>query len=452
MIDPASFVLNRFGMGGRPDERSKIARDPFGWVMDGLVSSPDISLLQNLPHSTENFQQFRALQLLRQDFFGGLGSQEQVDQANSVYIGSLTRQNIAHFGQSIASVNPVKERLAQFWANHFTVSALNDRAHPGVSSFRRETIYPNLSGTFADMLQAVETHPTMLIYLDNYLSIGPNSAFGLQTGGDLNENLAREILELHTLGADGGYGQSDVRSFARILTGWSIGGPDEANTPDETVFFDIAHEPGTHTVLGKRYGADGKNQLLSALSDFAVHPSTAIFIATKLARHFIADIPPPDAVAQIAKTFKNTGGDLPSVHRTTFEVAMLYSKPQAKARTPYDYIVAMGRALNLDAAIEGTFDGLYSTLYELGNVPGFSPDPDGWADDNASWVTPQGIIRRVNIAQAVSDVVRSVDALRLIKSLYGRTLGESTRQQIEDADSPEQSLAIALASPEMNYR
>ncbi len=193
-------------------------------------------------------------------------------------------------------------------------------------AFEREAIRPHVLGNFTDLLLAVEQHPAMLLYLDNYLSVGPGSRLARMAARrqterkiGINENLAREILELHTLGVNGGYTQQDVTTFAQVLTGWSIGGNFgrlQDGEPGQFTFREALHEPGAKTVLGKRYSEDGESEGKAVLRDVAAKPATATFIATKLARHFIADEPPPAAVEKLAKSFTKSHGDLPTVYRT----------------------------------------------------------------------------------------------------------------------------------------
>ena len=213
------------------------------------------------------------------------------------------------------------ERLAMFWANHFAISAAKG-PHVRViaGAFEREAIRPHVFGRFADMLLAVETHPAMLFFLDNQQSFGPNSVAGQNRKRGLNENLAREILELHTLGVNGGYTQDDVTSLARIITGWTVVGREGRLGPPGTfAFFANAHEPGDQRLLGKTYVDAGFEQGRAALMDLARHPATATHVAVKLARHFISDDPPKALIDKLATTFKATEGDLAAVSTALVE-------------------------------------------------------------------------------------------------------------------------------------
>ena len=234
-------------------------------------------------------------------------------------------KSAARVSHAASTDAPFVERLVQFWSNHFCISASKG---PGVrimaGGFEREAIRPHVLGRFGDMLKAVEQHPAMLIYLDNAQSIGPNSQAGRNRGRGLNENLAREILELHTLGVDGGYTQADVTSLARIITGWTIvdqrfaaaqpkGRPAQNLTVGTFMFAQPRHEPGQQTVLGKVYADNGLATGEEALADLARHPATARHIARKLAQHFVSETPPPALVARLEKTFRDTDGNLGAV-------------------------------------------------------------------------------------------------------------------------------------------
>ena len=243
----------------------------------------------------------------------------------------------------LATEESFRERLVHFWTNHFAVSADKPQVLALAGTLENEAIRPHVAGRFADMLTAVESHPAMILYLDNQASIGPGSQLAQRrsrrsSAGDrklgINENLAREILELHTLGVDGGYTQQDVTTFARALTGWSIGtdrfpGGGELG---KFAFHDAAHEPGAKTIMGTRYGQSGVAQPRAVLTDLAKHPATARHVATKLARHFIADEPPPDAVERIAKAFRDSDGDLPTVHRAVLDTPEAWVTPHCEVQ------------------------------------------------------------------------------------------------------------------------
>ena len=237
------------------------------------------------------------------------------------------------------------ERLVAFWSNHFAVSiAKSSELRVAAGPFEREAIRPNALGKFAGLLRAAESHPAMILYLDNQNSIGPDAAPGKFAGRGLNENLAREILELHTLGVGSGYTQADVSELARILTGWSVAGPEsEAGEPGTFLFKPNWHEPGARKLLGKTYAENGIDQGRAALDDLARHPATARHVATKLARHFVADNPPADLVEALTRKFIDSDGDLAVVASTLVSDDRAWSAKPTKIRTPLEFVVAAAR-------------------------------------------------------------------------------------------------------------
>jgi len=344
------------------------------------------------------------------------------------------------------------ERLVAFWSNHFCISANKGAlARIWAGSFEREAIRPHVLGRFGDMLMAVEQHPAMLFFLDNQQSLGPDSRAGLNRKRGLNENLAREIMELHTLGVGGGYTQDDVTSLARIITGWTfVGRQGILGTPGTFVFNANAHEPGPQQLLGKTYEADGVGQGEAALADIARHPSTAKFIATKFARHFVADDPPPALVARLQDTFTTTDGDLRALTLALVDSDEAWTAPLTKMRSPYEYLVATGRLL----AHVPDDPGLYlGGLNALGQ-PLWSPaGPNGFPDTNAAWAAPEGMKLRLDIAaQVASRVGTTLDPRDLLEFAFADAASADTRQTIDHAESRQQALALLLMSPEFQRR
>src|SRR5256884_8026893 len=344
------------------------------------------------------------------------------------------------------------ERLVVFWSNHFCISAnKGGLARMWAGSFEREAIRPYVFGRFADMLKAVEQHPAMLFFLDNQQSLGPDSRAGINRNRGLNENLAREIMELHTLGVDGGYTQEDVTSLARVITGWTYAGrPGVLGTPGSSVFNANAHQPGPQRVLGKTYEPNGVAQGEAALADIARHPSTAKFIATKFARHFIADDPPPALVARLRDVFRKSDGDLRALTVALLDSDEAWQAPLTKLRSPYDFLVAAGRLL---AQIPEDPTRYLGGLNVLGQ-PLWSPaGPNGFPDSNAAWAAPEGMKLRLDIsAQIASRLADSVDPRDLLEVIAADAASPETRRTIERAESRQQALALLLMSPEFQRR
>ena len=344
------------------------------------------------------------------------------------------------------------ERLVVFWSNHFCISAnKGGLARMWAGSFEREAIRPHVLGRFGDMLKAVEQHPAMLFFLDNQQSLGPESRAGENRKRGLNENLAREIMELHTLGVGGGYSQDDVTSLARIITGWTFAGRrGQLGVPGSFVFNANAHQPGAQRLLGKIYEANGVAQGEAALADLARHPSTAKFIATKFARHFVADDPPPALVARLQDVFDKSDGDLKALATALLDSDEAWQAPMTKLRSPYEFLVATGRLL---ARVPEDPTRYLGGLNVLGQ-PLWSPaGPNGFPDSNAAWAAPEGMKLRLDIsAQVASRLADSIDPRDLLELVAADAASPETRRTIERAESRQQALALLLMSPEFQRR
>ena len=344
------------------------------------------------------------------------------------------------------------ERLVAFWSNHFCISAAKGGlARMWAGSFEREAIRPHVLGRFGDMLKAVEQHPAMLFFLDNQQSLGPESRAGQNRKRGLNENLAREIMELHTLGVGSGYSQEDVTSLARIITGWTFAGRQgQLGAPGSFVFNANAHQPGAQRLLGKTYENNGVAQGEAALADIARHPSTAKFIATKFARHFVADDPPPALVARLQETFRNTDGDLKALTFALLDSDEAWQAPLTKLRSPYEFLVATGRLLGRIPEDPGRYLGSLNLLGQ----PLWSPSgPNGFPDTNAAWAAPEGMKLRLDVsAQVASRLADSIDPRDLLELVAADAASPETRRTVEHAESRQQALALLLMSPEFQRR
>ncbi|QPF83739.1 DUF1800 family protein [Bradyrhizobium genosp. L] len=344
------------------------------------------------------------------------------------------------------------ERLVVFWSNHFCISANKGAlARMWAGSFEREAIRPHVLGRFADMLKAVEQHPAMLFFLDNQQSLGPDSRAGINRHRGLNENLAREIMELHTLGVGGGYTQDDVTSFARVITGWTFAGRQgQLGAPGSFVFNANAHQPGPQQVLGKTYQPGGIAQGEAVLADIARHPSTAKFIATKFARHFVADDPPPAVAAKLQDVFTGTDGDLKALATALVGSNEAWQAPLTKMRSPYEFLIASGRLLARNPEDPGRYLGGLNVLGQ----PLWTPaGPNGFPDTNAAWAAPEGMKLRLDIsAQVASQLADRFDPRDLLELVAADAASPETRRTIERAESRQQALALLLMSPEFQRR
>ena len=377
------------------------------------------------------------------------------------YLGMVA----ARTGAALTSPAPFVERLVHFWSNHFAVSAdkLPVIGLAGLLEF--EAVRPHVLGRFRDMLLAVEQHPAMLLYLDQAQSIGPASPagrlaerFGRQRRG-LNENLAREVLELHTLGVDGGYGQADVTELARALTGWTVSGlargparrfVGSSGVPGSFHFAQAIHEPGTRNILARRYDQSGEAQARAVLDDLAAHPATARHLATKLARHFAGDDPPPAMVERLSRAYLRSSGDLPTVYRAIIDSPEAWAPAPIKFRTPWEWSIAALRAVGA-RQLEGAAAG--GLLGQLGQPVWRPGSPAGYDDVAASWTGPDALMRRVEAAERIAGRTGElVDARALAPRLLPGMLSQPTAQAIARAESPVQGLALLLVAPEFLRR
>lgn len=353
---------------------------------------------------------------------------------------------------ALAAETGFAERLTMFWSNHFCIGATKGNiGRIMAGAYEREAIRPHVFGRFEDMLIAAESHPAMLDFLDNRQSIGPNSPAGRRQGRGLNENLAREIMELHTLGVSGGYSQADVTSLARILTGWTMAGRDgRLGFPGSFVFSPGLHEPGAAPLLGRDYAQPDLAQGVAALTDLAHHPATAQFIATKLARHFVADDPPPKLVALLAESFRQSEGDLPAVYRALIGSDEAWRAPATKMRSPQEFLLASYRATGL----KPNFGQILGPLGAMGQ-PFWQPSgPNGYADTNAAWASAEGLKTRIDVAagwgrQAANAVP---DPRGMAEDILGPLLSPETKQAVARAESRPQAIALLLMSPEFQRR
>jgi uncharacterized protein (DUF1800 family) len=374
-------------------------------------------------------------------------------------------QVLARAQSAALTARPFTERLVHFWSNHFAVSADKGVVYGLVGTLENEAIRPHVCGRFVDLLLAVEQHPAMIAFLDNQNSVGKDSSAAQfvprframdrqpkrQFG--INENLAREILELHTLGVNGGYTQSDVTSFAQIITGWSIGGGRgrlAGGVPGQFYFRENLHEPGPKGFMGKTYTESGRRQGEAVLADLARNPKTANFIATKLVRHFVADTPPPAAVDRVARAFLKSGGDLPSVYAALIEAPESWEPEARKFKTPQDFVFSTLRALNVSPAqpeeVIRTFDLLGQRQYTPGS-------PAGWPDTSKSWDGSDALMHRVLWASRVGAKYESgIEPTELATASLGAYARPDTLTALRRAASSGQAVALLLMSPEFQRR
>ena len=445
-MNEAIVAATRFGYG-RGVAKSAGGGDPKLWLKAQLAAPIVPACLSSLPTGASQVVLEFELRKQRQEMKrqGVADAKPQAgQQGRKEYLDEVA----ARYAAAIDSPTPLVERLVAFWSNHFTVSGVRPVVRPLAGAFEREAIRPHVLGSFADLVFAVVQHPAMGLYLDNAVSVGPESRVGQRRDRGLNENLGRELLELHTLGVDGGYTEQDVRALARILTGWSIARLQDPE-PGHFHFFEPVHEPGVKTLLGRTYPEDGMREGVEAILDISRHPSTARHIARKLAAHFIADQPPPAAVERLAAVFRDTNGNLRAVTEALIDLPEAWQPERRKVKTPWELVVSASVA----TGVRLPPDQLAGALTKLGQAVYMAPSPAGWGDDAASWVGPEAVLRRVEWCQSFADRADpALDPMAVADGALGGLLPEATRTAVSRAESRPMALAMLLASPEFQRR
>lgn len=461
-LSPAAIALNRFGLGARPDDA--MPADPARWVIDQFARyEVRPARYAALADAGEIVARYREQQQAGRRSVGRgdpadakamlmAGRQDFRGDVQALYADGVR----ARADAALATEAPFVERMVHFWANHFCVSADNPRVTAFAAAFERDAIRPHVLGRFSDMLLAVERHPAMLVYLNQIQSIGPKSPAAARNPvrkRGLNENLAREIMELHTLGVRSGYTQADVTEFARALTGWSVDGADGRPVQDDAgrfVFRPAQHEPGPRTILGSRYPEGGEDQARAALADFAAAPATATHVATKIARHFAGDEPPPALVDRLAAGFMSTRGDLPSLYRTLVASPEAWATTPTKFKTPWEWTISALRGTGRRAVGEMQIAALQTQLGQRVWKPGA---PAGWDDVAASWAGSDALLRRVEVAQRLAAPLgEAVDARTLAPRIMPGSLSPATAEQIARSESRAGAIALMLVSPDFMRR
>ena len=486
-------AVNRFGLGAKPGELAGI-RDPREWLNAQIAHGSDAgNAFAGLPDSLDYLREEAQLLMRRREFKQGgqrrrafltadIQSVSRDGQANADALkqalkpyrkeerGELLAEAAARYRVATVTDTPFVERLVHFWSNHFAVSVDKRPARLFAAPMEREAIRPHVTGRFADMLLAVETHPAMLLYLDNVRSVGPNSPLGRRVAmrlarngdmdkgkaGGLNENLGREAMELHTVGVNGGYTQADVTEFSRALTGWSVPYPRNfanGRQPQSAfVFRANAHEPGARRVLGRTFAAAGFEQGKAILDFLARHPATAKHLSLQLTQHFVSDDPPQSLVDRMAKTYLEHDTDLAAVYRVLIASPEAWDAEARKFKTPQDFVISSLRAGQIDLGNQP--QPVLALLRNLGE-PMFDPrSPAGFTDNSANWIDADGLWKRVQVAEAISARVAQANAqpLAFARDILGPRLDEETAQAIRRAESARQAHATLFACPAFQWR
>jgi len=342
-----------------------------------------------------------------------------------------------------------RERIFAFWIDHFTVVPKDQASKLLLGAYFDDAIRPNINRRFADLLKAAITHPSMILFLDQHVSFGPNSRAGKRRGRGLNENLAREILELHSLGVDGDYTQDDVRQFAELLTGLTV-------SAQGMEFVAAASEPGAETILGQSYGAGDPDlqNIFDFLEDLAMHPATANHLASKLAVHFIGPDPDTDYVDKMAQNYLDSDGDLIAMYDVLLHHSAARTDLGQKARTPFEYMVASLRVLQTPADTILKMTGrelrqhLMNPLVAMGQSP-FDPDgPDGWNESLEYWITPPTLAARINWAgELAQNHATAIDPRPLLETVLGPLAPDDLEFAVAGAEAKWEGVALMLISP-----
>lgn len=464
----AVSAANRFGLGAKPGELANL-RDPREWLLAQLRHDKTTSAFAGLPDS---LQYLRLENDYQRERAAARKANKAVPRQNTFaqrFREAQTRELGRRYRLAIVTDAGFFERLVRFWSNHFAVSVDKQTSALYAAPMEREAIRVHMLGHFSDLLIAVEQHPAMLRYLDNVRSAGEQSLSAqrareraLRRGDDaparrtgLNENLAREILELHTLGVDGGYSQADVTELAKAITGWSVPLQQDWERGSATsafVFRAAAHESGSRSVMEKRYAEAGEAQGRAILQDLARHPSTARHLSYKLARHFVGDAPPAALVERLAKTWLREEGDLRAVYRTLIGSAESWSPDARKFKTPDDFVVSAMRATGTTPDEQPR--PLLQLLTRMGQPP-FNPrSPAGFGDTANAWSGPDAVWKRIQAAQALAEAAPGAqpDPVATAAAVYGGHLDEPTGSALRRAESPREGLALLFASPAFQWR
>jgi uncharacterized protein (DUF1800 family) len=439
----ASLAASRFGLGARPGEIELASSDPVGWltaqIKDANQSGPAG------PSSVEAATRFAEWRALKQAARSA-GEAVMLDEKNPARV--IFREECSNaLAYAAVTETPITERLTLFWQNHFCIAAQKPAVTALAGAYVREAVRPHVNGRFANMLRASAKHPAMLEYLDNRNSIGPNSKAGQKRSKGLNENLAREILELHTLGVDGGYTPADVTSFAKLITGWSSGA--KADDPDIGLFKfkPQTHEPGPITIMDQKWADTGLEEGEAFLEYLGTQPKTAKHIAMKLAQHFVADDPPASLVSAIEAAFLKTGGELSACYEVMLTHEAAWQPDTAKFRTPQSFLLAALRGLAVDLKP----NQILQSLNVMGQPLWRAPSPKGWPDLSSTWMASAAMKTRLDFASTLATRAKpsgSGTLLELASDLLGDRLTDETSTALLRAADNKQALTLLLMSPE----
>ena len=442
----ARVAFQRFGLGAKKSTFKRVAANPLAALIRE-VNTPGIATYKGrkLPSYKKAAAQ----------------SQKSFSNAEDFRGKELEARVKKHLRADVGFV----ERLVLFWSNHFNMSVNKSSAVRGtIGQLERTVIRKHVLGNFTDMLLGVTQHPAMISFLDNDDSVGPNSKYGRDHGAGFNENLGREVMELHTLGSGGGYTEEDVTALALILSGWSYVRDWEASNGynggknrnrGRFIFRKTWHEPGTITLMNRPVNQKGRQQGIAALRMLARHPATAEHIAFKLVRHFITDEPTPEMIEPLKQAFIKYNGNMKQVALALINLPEAFTEPLTKLRTPYELAIAQFRALNKIYRKDDYWWAFAGPLYALNHMPWECASPEGYPDESLYWLDPDGMTLRLDTAQVSGWVYGNRyknGALSLARSLYDGALTSETSQRISEAGTKSSQFTVLFCSPEFQRR
>lgn len=444
-------ALRRFGLCGAPGDSTALIRDPRAVLLADLEASrsphPFADGVLTTDRASELFFAKRSQKTISKS--SGHETFQLENHKRIPTTGDIHRQDLAALNErAVNTSRPIEERLTIFWSNHFTVSAVRPQVGMLIGVFEREALRPNFHKPFAELLKAAVLHPAMLRYLDNTASVGTHSVLG-RGRASINENLAREVLELHTLGVNGGYSQDDVTAFACALSGWTAGIWDTSGQSSHTFFNERRHEPGRKVFMGKEYADSGPDQAIEMLDDIARHPATARHVIRRLTTHFIGGTVPEGLLSRLISAWNDTNGDLSTVMSTLIQSDEAWSPTFSCIRSPLEFTLSTCRILNI-------FLPPVSHIHDLAAMgqPVFrATSPKGWPDSDNGWTSPDGIKTRLDWAFKIARThTVDISLLELAEQAFGPPISSGTRNAIQGAASSRQGLALLLMAPEMQRR
>lgn len=442
----ASIAANRFGYGARGDELIEAQKDPKKWIIEQLQP---IQFSQPYPSSADVFKQHvKYVNARNKRKMSMAGENQPTENMKSMGRKYLRSMSVSSVTEAVSSPHSVSWRLLDFFSNHFSVTS-NGQLLTGLSAtLEREAIAPNLLGHFSDLLLASVQHPAMIIYLNNEKSIGPNSKQSKKNNKGLNENLAREILELHTLGVDGPYTQEDVLALAKGITGWSISNLRKAKQLGFT-FRANTHEPGHRVFMGKRYPQSGIAQGETMLQDLAAHPATARHVCYKLACHFVNETPPSSLVDSMIATWHKTQGNIKAVMTTMLQADEAWLSTPQKFKSPRELVISTLRALGTMKIRDNV---IFNSLTALGQEPFNAGSPAGYGDTQQDWLGANALMARIDWATKLASIRSDANAEKIMHAALNLAQTSHTYLSVVRAESRQHALALLLLSPEFQRR